>query len=151
MAIDKNLLNSVKQALQKSGFVPPPNQQAAMMGGGPGMPMGEAAAGGMMPPGMDPSMMGGMPPGMDPSMMDPAMMGGEMPPPVMPPEEDPVVKKVEVIESSLKNTESRLQSIENTNKQILDKLNVLTAEVPHVKAGKDDTILHAIRKLISEH
>ena len=84
---DWNAYNNVKSML-KQGFIAMPGGQnkSAQQGAG----MDPSMAGGMPPPGVDPSMMGGMPPGMDPSMaggmppgMDPSMAGG------MPPGMDP--------------------------------------------------------------
>ena len=64
----RSMADAVRAVLMKRAFVP-----------------GDPAAGGMPPPGMDPSMMGGMPPGaMPPPGMDPSMTGG-MPPGAMPP------------------------------------------------------------------
>jgi hypothetical protein len=88
MAVNKLLLNDLKQAMStKMAFVPPGAPPGAMPPGAPpGMPPGAGAPPGMPPgqPPMDPSMMGGAPP-MDPSMMggappmDPSMMGGAPP------------------------------------------------------------------------
>jgi hypothetical protein len=82
--LDRELLDSVKEAFVAMPAGADPSLGAGPVAGGGMLTQAQAAPMGGTPP-MDPAMMGGAPP-MDPAMMggalpmDPAMMGGGMPP-----------------------------------------------------------------------
>ena len=82
---NRSMADAVRAILVKRAFVPgdpaaggmpPPGMDPSMAGGMP-PPGGDPAAGGMPPPGMDPSMAGGDPmAGMPPMGVDPSVAGG---------------------------------------------------------------------------
>ena len=157
MAVDKILLEKTKAILNKEGYVPPPGGGGMPHGGMP--PMDPSIMGGGMPP-MDPSMMrGGMPPGgMPPGgiPMDPSMMGGMPPmdPSMMPPGDtnSPPEGHPEQMQKDIENIDSRLKNLEDKNKLMLEKLDMLISEAPAVeKVGSEErakSTLWAIRQLL---
>ena len=133
MSLNKELLNVVKRQLEfgKIAYVPPTGSMGMPPGGGMGMP-----------PGVAPPMDSGIPPGMDPAMLseDIDTSGAS----------EELQKKTT---DNLENIKNRLSNLEDKNKIMIDKLDLLLSEVENdvEKLGSDNrkqTLLWSLKQLV---